>query len=73
MQAQMGGILPPWLKVTGRGRYGVDVWDPRTGKSWDLTTARVREVAGHDVRYIGKAMPDGTVIIDLIVLVYTRQ
>jgi hypothetical protein len=27
-----------WLQATDRGRYGVDFWNPRTMRSWDVTT-----------------------------------
>lgn len=76
------GFLPSTLRVTpGRpGVFGIDVWDAATGVGWDLTTATVRQVASHE-RYLGvmngvrtaaKAMPDGTVILDVRPLVYTR-
>jgi RHS repeat-associated protein len=72
MHAIDEGVLPATFQVTRRGRYGVDVWDQATGLGWDITTAKVREVVGHDVRYIGETMPDGTTIVDVIPLVYTR-
>jgi RHS repeat-associated protein len=67
------GYLPSTLRVTpGRpGVFGIDVWDSATGVGWDLTTATVRQVAGHE-RYLGMTMPDGTQILDVRPLVYTR-
>lgn len=46
---------PPPLSITGtRLPIGgaVDVWDSATGVGWDVTKATVRDVAGHDVRYL---------------------
>jgi RHS repeat-associated protein len=67
------GILPSTLRITPRGTYGVDAYDSTTGIGYDLTTSTVRQVAGHDQRYIGKTMPDGTIIKDVIPIVYNRQ
>jgi hypothetical protein len=80
LRAQQDGLLPSGLRVTPRGRYGPDVYDPAIGKGWDLTTATDRQVAGHDIRYItggqpfrGRPLPDGTVINEVDPLVYTRN
>ncbi|WP_179959358.1 SpvB/TcaC N-terminal domain-containing protein [Marinobacter changyiensis] len=76
------GQLPNTFRTTPRGRYGVDVYDTATGTGFDLTTATVEQVAGHDLRYIpqilggagyrGRPLADGTVIQDVIPLVYRR-
>ena len=55
------------------GSRGIDVWDTATGVGWDLTTARVEQVIGHDLRYLGNRTPDGTLITDVRPLVYARQ
>ena len=73
------GVLPPTLRIapapssiTG-GRPPavptVDFWLPN-GDAFDLMTSTVRSVAGHDLRYIGRTMLDGTVIRDVFPLVY---
>ncbi|MFN0088302.1 MAG: SpvB/TcaC N-terminal domain-containing protein [Blastocatellia bacterium] len=76
------GELPASITVTPKLTYGVDAYDSATGTGWDLTTATVREVAGHDLRYLpssafgagykGKPMQDGTVLNDVVPLVYHR-
>lgn len=69
-QAKKDGLLPktirtapPPLSISGtRLPIGgaVDVWDSATGVGWDVTKATVRDVAGHDVRYIlGQAITRG--------------
>jgi hypothetical protein len=75
--AQDTGRLPQSLQLTPAsmnqpGTFGIDVWDPLTGRGWDLTTATVRQIVGHDLRYLGTMMPDGTIIQDVNPLVYTR-
>jgi hypothetical protein len=77
LQAQEQGLLSQTLRVTPPsmnqpGIFGIDVWDPAIRKGWDVTTATVREVAGHDARYIGSTQPDGTVLQEVDPLVYTR-
>ena len=81
-EAVRNGELPATIKPTPRWIYGVDVYDSATGTGWDLTTATVREVAGHDLRYlpshvfgakyVGKPMQDGTVLNDVVPLLYHR-
>jgi RHS repeat-associated protein len=76
VQAVRGGHLSKTIRVTANGKFGPDVWDSATGVAWDLTTATVREVAGHDKRYIGAVMKAGgraVTITDVIPLVYTRK
>jgi hypothetical protein len=72
------GDLPAHIRTSPAslnvpGSSGVDVWSTRWEVGWDLTTARVKEVAGHDIRYIGRRAPDGTMINDVIPLVYRRR
>jgi RHS repeat-associated protein len=71
------GRLPNTLRLTPRGRFGVDVYDTATSIGYDLTTATVKEVAGHDARYIftigQRAMPDGTIITDVRPITYMRN
>jgi len=61
-QAKRDGLVPrtirtapPPLAITGttlpRGG-AVDVWDSATGMGWDVTKAKVRDVAEHDIRYL---------------------
>jgi hypothetical protein len=80
--ARRNGLLPqtirtapPPLAISGsrlpRGG-AIDAWDSATGIGWDVTTATVRSVAGHE-RYINRAMPDGTRIRDVRPLVYPRS
>ena len=74
--SQEEGILPQRLQITPSslnqpGIYGIDVWDPQTGTGWDLTTATERQVIGHDARYLFQAMSDGTILQDVIPLVYS--
>jgi RHS repeat-associated protein len=71
------GILPATIRTSPAsmnvpGSAGIDVWDLATGRGWDLTTARSAQVLGHDLRYLGQAAPDGTIITDVTPLVYTR-
>ena len=54
------------------GSAGIDAWDTATGAGWDLTTARVEQVVGHDLRYLNRSTPDGTMITDVRPLVYSR-
>jgi hypothetical protein len=73
------GVLPAELRiapapssVTGLRAPNVpvvDFWLP-TGEAFDLMTATAGSVAGHDLRYIGRVMLDGTVIRDVFPLVY---
>ena len=53
------------------GTFGIDVWDRAIGQGWDLTTATSRQVLNHE-RYVGQSMPDGTVILQVNPLVYSR-
>lgn len=76
-QAIEEGRLPPTIRTSPSsmnvpGSGGIDVWDTATGRGWDLTTARSEQVLGHDVRYLNRTAPDGTLIIDVTPLVYSR-
>jgi len=65
-------IAPPPSSITGVPIFkqpAIDFWLPN-GKGFDLMTATVRSVAGHDMRYIGRVMPDGTIIREVLPLVY---
>jgi hypothetical protein len=82
------GILPATLKIgpPSSSLLGLpvpqspvlDFWEPDGtggGVGYDITTATVRQVAGHDLRYIWNTrnplvMPDGTKIRDVFPLVY---
>ncbi|MGH2634698.1 MAG: RHS repeat-associated core domain-containing protein [Actinomycetota bacterium] len=69
------GLLPETLVVTARFKRGPDVINTVTGEAWDLTTATVRQVAQHDISYIGAVIETrlGPVrIADVLPLVYTR-
>jgi RHS repeat-associated protein len=63
--------LPATLRVTPHGTFGVDVYDVALRIGWDVTTATVRQVAGHDTRYIGRRI-GGIVLGDVLPLVYRR-
>jgi RHS repeat-associated protein len=76
-QAVQGGRLPATIRTSPSsmnvpGSRGIDVWDTATGRGWDLTTARSEQVLGHDLRYLGQAAPDGTIITDVTPMVYSR-
>lgn len=76
-QAVQDGRLPPTIRTSPSsmnvpGSPGIDVWDTVTGRGWDLMTARSEQVLGHEGRYVGRAAPDGTLINEVIPLVYSR-
>jgi RHS repeat-associated protein len=74
-QAIDDGVLPQTIHVTERFKFGPDILDTASGTAWDLTTARVREVFNHDVRYINNVVQTarGPVVVqDVLPLVYTR-
>jgi hypothetical protein len=75
-QAVQDGQLPPTIQTSATfnqpGRGGIDVWDRMTGVGWDLTTATVREILGHQRRYLRATMRDGTTITEVRILGYTR-
>jgi hypothetical protein len=80
------GELPSTLKTSPtvgiKGAFGTsgskanvsqtDVWDTATGEAWDLMTASEKYIYKHDNLYVGKMMPDGTVISKLNPLVYEK-
>jgi hypothetical protein len=76
------GILPKTLRIspapaaiTGE-RFSLnripDFW-MKDGTAFDLMTATVRSVASHDRRYIKQLMPDGTLIQDVLPLLYPSR
>jgi hypothetical protein len=72
-QAINSGQLPNTLRVTERFQFGVDVFDTATGIGYDLTTATVSQVYGHDLRYIGQQIVFNGIsysINDVISIVY---
>jgi len=78
MRAVEDGILPSTIRTSPAsmnvpGSAGIDVWDTATNVGWDLTTAKGREVLAHDLRYLNQLAPDGTQILDVRPLVYSRN
>ena len=79
-QAIADGRLPGTLRVSPTVTINprdptvrlpqTDVWDTATGEAWDLTTASARGIEAHETLYIGRRMPDGTVITRIHFLVY---
>ena len=80
-QSRRDGLLPgtirtapPPLAISGtrlpRGG-AIDVWDTATGVGWDVTKATGRNVLKHE-RYVGRSMPDGTLVREARPLVYLR-
>jgi RHS repeat-associated protein len=58
------GFTKNWFKAT-------DVWDTATGRSWDLMTPNTSYFYKHELQYLGRAMPDGTVITEVNPLFYS--
>jgi hypothetical protein len=52
------------LKATPQGAFGPDIYDPLTGRWWDITTPEDWAGGGHQAKYEGKqlTLPDGKVI-----------
>jgi hypothetical protein len=76
-QAVEDGRLPATIRTSPSsmnvpGSPGIDVWDTASGRGWDLMTARSEQVLGHEARYVGRTAPDGTLINEVIPLVYSR-
>ena len=74
-EARDQGRLPATIRTSEAslnrpGSPGIDVWDTASGVGWHLTTPR--QVAAHDIRYVGQLTPDGTLVVDVRPLVYLR-
>ncbi|MFF8432204.1 RHS repeat domain-containing protein [Streptomyces sp. NPDC016566] len=66
------GALTPQLQWTRQGQRGVDFWLPETGTGYDLFPARGDYLLRHEASYVGQAAPDGTLIQELMALLYIR-
>jgi hypothetical protein len=58
------GFTKAWFQAT-------DVWDTATGRSWDLMVPKTSTFYEHELKYLGKTMPDGTVITEINPIFYS--
>ena len=66
------GTLTPQLQFTRQGQQGIDFWLQGTPTGYDLFPAQGRYLIQHEASYVGKPAPDGTVIQEVLPLLYSR-
>jgi hypothetical protein len=66
------GTLTLQLRWTPQGQKGIDFWLQGTGTGYDLFPAQGTYLIEHEASYVGRAAPDGTVIQELLPLLYSR-